>query len=235
LRADARRNLEKLRVAALEVFQELGLSAPLEDVAQRAGVSIGTLYNRFASRQELIDAVVPELAAAKLGQAMRRAQEQTGPWQRFAVYVEEMCALQAADPALNDIIARSYQDSTELTAICQDSVTVGSRLLAEAQADGSLRPDLTADDVFLVFWLNAHLTRTTSAVAPDAWRRQIAFLLDGLRAGAATPLPVGPDVVATALPVMLTGGRSRPGPVRHRVLKDVVAEEAEVLRRLGQV
>jgi AcrR family transcriptional regulator len=209
LRADARRNLERLKAAALEVFQERGLSAPLEVVAQRAGVSIGTLYNRFASRQELIDAVVPELAAAKLGQAVQRAREQTSPWQRFAVYIEQMCALQAADPALNDIIARSYQDSTELTAICQDSVTVGSRLLAEAKADGSLRPDLTADDVFLVFWLNAHLTRTTSTVAPDAWRRQIAFLLDGLRAGAATPLPVGPDAVATALPLMLSGGRSR--------------------------
>jgi len=61
----------------------------------------------------------------------------------------------------------------------------------------------------MVFWLNAHLTRTTSAAAPDAWRRQIALLLDGLRADAATPLPVGPETVATALPVMLAGGRSR--------------------------
>ena len=54
------------------------------------------------------------------------------------------------------------------------------------------------------------MTRATSAVAPDAWRRQIAFLLDGLRAGAATQLPVGPESVATALPIMLTGGRPRP-------------------------
>jgi len=61
----------------------------------------------------------------------------------------------------------------------------------------------------MVFWLNAHLTRTTSAAAPDAWRRQIAFLLDGLRYGAANPLPVGPETVAAAPPIMLTGGRRR--------------------------
>ncbi|MER6176563.1 helix-turn-helix domain-containing protein [Streptosporangium sp. NPDC001681] len=209
MRADARRNLEKLKSAAVEVFQERGLSVPLEEIAQRAGVSIGTLYNRFESRQELIDVVVPDLAAAKLGQAMQRAREQTSPWQRFAVYIEEMCALQAADTALNDIIARSYQDATALAAICDESVTFGTRLITEAQADGSLRPDLTPDDVFVMFWLNAHLTRTTSAAAPDAWRRHIALLLDGLRTSAATQLPTGPDSVAAALPVMLTGGAPR--------------------------
>jgi AcrR family transcriptional regulator len=202
LRADALRNLEKLKTAALEVFQERGLNAPLEDVAQRAGVSIGTLYNRFGSRRELVDAVIPDLASAELGLAMRRAQEQADPWRRFATYIVEMCALQAADPALNDIIARSYRDSTELTAICEESLTVGTRLLVEAQADGSLRPDLTTEDVFLVFWLNAHLTRTTAALAPDAWRRNIAIVLDGLRAGAASTLPTGPDSVAAALPAL---------------------------------
>lgn len=205
MRADARRNLEKLRTAAIEVFQERGLDVALEEVAQRAGVSIGTLYNRFGSRQELVDAVVPDLAAAKLGEVMRRAAEQPTRWERFAVYIEGMCALQAADSALNDIIARSYQDATALTAVCAESITFGTRLIAEAQAEGSLRADLTPDDVFVLFWLNAHLTRTTSATAPDAWRRHVAIQLNGLRASAATPLPTGPDEVAAALPAMLGG------------------------------
>lgn len=206
MRADAHRNMEKLRTAAVEVFQERGLHAPLEEIAKRAGVSIGTLYNRFEGRQELVDAVVPEVAAAKLGEAMRRAGEQDSPWQRFVVYVEEMCALQATDTALNDVIARSYQDAAALTSICNESVAFGTQLMNEAQADGSLRPDVTPDDVFVMFWLNAHLTRTTSRVAPDAWRRQIALQLDGLRAGAATPLPVEPESVTRALPEMLAAG-----------------------------
>ncbi|GLW13064.1 TetR family transcriptional regulator [Microtetraspora sp. NBRC 13810] len=215
LRADARRNLEKLKVAALEVFQERGLETPLEEVARRADVSIGTLYNRFRSRQELIDAVLPDLALRSLDRVMRRAGAQATPWKRFVAYVEGMCALQAADAALNDIIAQAYQNAAELSAACQKSLTFGSRLIAEAQADGSLRTDLTPDDIFVIFWLNAHLTRTVGTAAPDAWRRQIAFTLDGFRAGNATPLPVGPGIVKAAVPVMLagdTGSTSNPEP-----------------------
>ncbi|MEV7680078.1 helix-turn-helix domain-containing protein [Streptomyces sp. NPDC088341] len=206
LRADARRNLEKLKHAALEIFQERGLEAPLEDIAQRADVSVGTLYNRFRSRRELIDAVLPDLAMRSLDRVMRQAAKQVGPWERFVAYVEGMCALQAADAALNDVIARAYQNATELSAACEKSLAFGTRLITEAQADGSLRADLTPDDVFVIFWLNAHLTRTVGATAPDAWRRQLAFTLDGLRAGAATPLPVVSAAVTAAVPVMLGNG-----------------------------
>src|SRR6516225_8646794 len=64
LRADARRNLEKLRAAAAEAFSERGLDMPLEEIAARAGVSIGTLYNRLGPRDALVDAVVADPAAA---------------------------------------------------------------------------------------------------------------------------------------------------------------------------
>ncbi|MGW9209683.1 SbtR family transcriptional regulator [Embleya sp. NPDC055664] len=117
-----------------------------------------------------------------------------------------MCALQAADTALNDLIARAYQDGGRLSAICAESVAYGTRLIAEAQADGSLRPDPTPDDVFVLFWLNAQLTRRTGGTeggARDAWRRPVAFWLDGLRADAAGTPPVGPASVTAALPALL--------------------------------
>jgi len=63
LRADARRNLDKLRAAAAEAFSERGLDMPLEEIAARAGVSIGTLYNRLGPRDALVDAVVADPAA----------------------------------------------------------------------------------------------------------------------------------------------------------------------------
>ena len=50
----------------MAVFSRRGLSAPLEDIAREAGVSIGTLYNRVGSREELIDAVVDDIAGEKL-------------------------------------------------------------------------------------------------------------------------------------------------------------------------
>src|SRR6266545_4775094 len=91
LRGDARRNLEKLKAAAIEVFRERGLGAPLEAIAARAGVSVGTLYNRFGDRQALIDAVIPALAAAQLRRVVERASAGASPWERFATFVETIC------------------------------------------------------------------------------------------------------------------------------------------------
>ena len=72
LRSDARRNVDRIRAAAVGVFRERGLSAPLEDVAEAAGVSKATIFNRFGGRIGLIDAVVGELVAVVGFGAARR-------------------------------------------------------------------------------------------------------------------------------------------------------------------
>ena len=69
LRADARRNREQLLLAARDVFVERGPDAPLEDVAQRAGVGIGTLYRRFPDRQALLRAVALDVLARVTAEA----------------------------------------------------------------------------------------------------------------------------------------------------------------------
>ncbi|WP_245979832.1 TetR/AcrR family transcriptional regulator [Streptomyces diacarni] len=76
MRADAQRNAEKLRAAAAELFQERGLQVPLEEIARRAGVSHGTLYNLFGTREALIDEVVTDRAARR--GAWKRSP--SGPW-----------------------------------------------------------------------------------------------------------------------------------------------------------
>jgi AcrR family transcriptional regulator len=191
VRADARRNIEKLQAAAVEVFREKGLHAPLEEIAQRAGLSAGTLYHRFGCREALIDAVMPDLAAASLGEVAERALAQDDPWEGFAGYVSDVCRIQASDPALNDVISRRYAAS-QLTVVCQVTEERERRIIERAQRHGSLRADFTREDMLFVFWSTAMLVRHTSAAAPEAWRRSIAFLLDGLRAEAAHPLPVHP-------------------------------------------
>ncbi len=60
LRSDARRNRDALVTAARELFEERGLDAPLKEIAARAGVAIGTLYNRFPTRDDLIAAAVED-------------------------------------------------------------------------------------------------------------------------------------------------------------------------------
>jgi AcrR family transcriptional regulator len=203
LRADARRNVEKLLAAAREVFCERGLAAPLESVAARAGVSIGTLYNRFSTREALIDAAMPELVACEMAAVADQALAQPTPWRRFAAYLEGLCALQVGDHAISDVIAGSRHNSTALREVCDESFTIGARLIADAQADGSLRGDVSFDDVFIAYWLNARLSEHAGPEAAVVSRRHIAIVLDGLRTDAATSLPGDSAAAAAAVQHLL--------------------------------
>ncbi|MFV8163198.1 TetR/AcrR family transcriptional regulator [Mycobacterium sp. 134] len=191
LRADARRNREKLLEAAQAEFQERGLGAPLEAIAARAGVSIGTLYNRFGTREDLIDAALSALLAQTLADLSERALSADSAWDRFATFIFGLCDMQAGDHAFSDAMCTSRYASPAIEQICQASLELGSRLIAGAQADGSLRADVTVDDLFTALWLNACLADHGGPDAAAVARRQIALLLDGLRAAAATPLPAG--------------------------------------------
>ena len=94
--------------------------------------------------------------------------------------------------------------SAALSAVCEETFTLGARLIADAQADGSLRADVTLDDVFIAYWLNARLGQHAGPDADAASRRHIAILLDGLRADAATPLPSDPAQVAAVVRHLLS-------------------------------
>jgi AcrR family transcriptional regulator len=185
LRGDARRNLEKLKVAAVEVFRERGLGAPLEAIAERAGVSVGTLYNRFGDREALIDAVIPALAAAQFRLVVERASAGDSPWVRFATYVEQICELQANDPILNDAVSDRFLEAEQLKAVCDEAFAYAGQLIEAAQRDGSLRSDFTTRDLYSVFLSSSALVRASASAGRDAWRRQLVFILDGLRTWAA--------------------------------------------------
>ena len=104
LRADARRNREAVLVAARQVFAELGLDAPLEEIARRAGVGIGTLYRRFPTRLDLVDAILTGAMEA-IVRAAEEALAMADPWEGFVHYLEETGRLQATDRGINDMIS----------------------------------------------------------------------------------------------------------------------------------
>lgn len=192
MRADAQRNAEKLRAAAAELFQERGLQVPLKEIARRAGVSHGTLYNLFGTREALIDEVVADRAADRLDEAARRALSFEDAWEGFAYYVERLCELQATDPAVAAAVSGRYPDAERLMSACGRAMDAARRIVGRAREAGALRPDFTDADLVFAFAANALLARATAAAAPDAWRRQAGFLLDGLRTEAARrPLPAG--------------------------------------------
>ncbi|WP_399895086.1 TetR/AcrR family transcriptional regulator [Streptomyces sp. BBFR51] len=190
MRADAQRNAEKLRAAAAELFQERGLQVPLKEIARRAGVSHGTLYNLFGTREALIDEVVTDRAAHLLEEAARKALSFEDAWEGFAYYVERLCELQATDPAVADVVSGRYPGAERLMTACGRTIDAAQQIVGRAQEAGALRPDFTNADLVFAFAANALLARATTETVPNAWRRQAAFLLDGLRAEAARgPLP----------------------------------------------
>ncbi|MFH8371188.1 TetR/AcrR family transcriptional regulator [Streptomyces sp. NPDC018031] len=193
MRADAQRNAEKLRAAAAELFQERGLKVPLKEIARRAGVSHGTLYNLFGTREALIDEVVAGLAADRLGEAAEHALSFEEAGKGFAYYIERVCELQATDPAVADVVSGRFPAAECLMAICSQTKDAATRIIERAQLAGAVRPDFTGEDLMLFFGTNALLARAVADTAPDAWRRQVAFLLTGLSTEPAQePLSVAP-------------------------------------------
>ena len=128
--------MAKLRAAALDTFLTKGLNAPLDEIASAAGVSIGTLYNHFGSRERLIDAVVPEVVEARL-QALSAEvlAKHTAP-ERLVTFVRGMLVLQHADRALNDAILRGQPDAVALAAVCENSTSLDEVFQSPADARG---------------------------------------------------------------------------------------------------
>jgi AcrR family transcriptional regulator len=188
LRKDAQRNLERLVEAARAVFAERGLDVALDEVARRAGVSIGTLYNRFPTRADLVAAVFADRRETLI-EIAEHALAMDDAWAGFAHFVEQVCRMQAADRGYNDLSARSIPQA----APTPDHVR-GHELMVEvierAKRSGALRPDFVLADMAFVTWAITRTIEATADVDPDAWRRHLGFVLDGLRAPAAHPLPV---------------------------------------------
>lgn len=191
LRTDAERNRVRIIEAAAAAFARDGLEVPLEDVADEAGVGIGTLYRRFSGRDELIGACF-ERRLAQYASAAEEALAAPDGWTGFAGYVERVCAMQAADRGLADVLNRSLPNAKALEAHRSRGYQLSVRLIQRAQAEGTLRADVVAEDLALLFMANAGVVEVTRGAARDAWRRFLGIFLDGLRTVGASPLPAPP-------------------------------------------
>jgi AcrR family transcriptional regulator len=201
LRRDAQRNRDALLAAAGECFAEHGLAAPLEQVAKRAGVAIGTLYRHFPARVDLIQAVVEDKLTAWLAAAERAA---TAPdaWQGFREFLETLCELQADDQGFSDLTSQLVPDSPSIELVRNRIYKLTVDIVGRAQQQGSLRADLVPEDLAFVIWSHGRITEATRGIAPDAWRRHLHLMLDAFRAERANPLPVPPlrpDQISAAM------------------------------------
>ncbi len=178
VRADAKRNLDALLVAAKEVFASSGVDAPVREIAQKAGFGVGTLYRHFPNRAELIAAVFRREVDACADSAVGFADahppfEALAMWmQRYAVFIATKrglaSALHSGDPAFASL--PGHFDERLRPAL--------QMLLDTAIASGEARQDIEADDLLSAI---ARLCMATNEKKPKQGEQMVALLTDGLR------------------------------------------------------
>ncbi|MEU5461079.1 TetR/AcrR family transcriptional regulator [Streptomyces althioticus] len=190
LRRDALRNRERLVEAAHAVFAEQGLEAPLDVIARRAGVGNATLYRHFPTRAALVDAVFRGQLTGTM-EAGERARRAPDAWAGLAGYLDAVFATLAADRGTNDLMTTRLPDVETLGAVHAHNRETVDVLLGRARAQGSVRADVTTEDLlFTLAALGRAVPPLAVAAGPDAWRRPLALFLEGLRGPAREPRPL---------------------------------------------
>lgn len=191
LRRDAQANRDRIVAAARAAFAANGIELPVEEIARRAAVGMGTLYRHFATKEDLVDAVLEDTFDEIVGAAEQALTEEDA-WRGLCGFFEQFFALHVRNRVLKDMLATQAHGRDRADAMRARMRPLIRRLVKRAQEQGALRADFAPEDMPFVIWSVGRVIEETRAVAPELWRRHLGFLLDGLRADAATPLPHPP-------------------------------------------
>ncbi len=180
MRADARRNYERLLEEAKKAFAQHGVEASLEDIARNAGVGIGTLYRHFPTREALIESVLRDRFDT---QAVRARELLTSdePLAALRTWLAGLAATSGAYEGLSEVLAVALTDETSrLYASCAAMQDVASQLVERAKGAGELRADVTTRELLMLLhalsWAGKHLPG-------DGGRdRLLGLVFEGLRA-----------------------------------------------------
>ncbi|GLZ39152.1 TetR/AcrR family transcriptional regulator [Actinokineospora sp. NBRC 105648] len=177
MRADARRNYERLMDQARAAFAERGTEASLEDIAGAAGVGIGTLYRHFPTRQDLLEALLREQFDA-LAATGRDLLDDVSAGAALVTWVSAFVAMTSTYRGLTAALTATLRDeSTTLHAACVSMRAVATALLERAQQAGAVRADVSASDFLIlisgVAWAYEH-------VVEESPRRLLDLVFEGL-------------------------------------------------------
>jgi AcrR family transcriptional regulator len=188
LRADAARNRELVLAAAARLLRERGLDVTMQQVADEAGVGVGTVFRRFAGKDELVAAVVQERMGELLALARDAAAASVAdPWAAFEAFFLGAAQMHVRHRGFMEAVGGEHVAHPRHDEL-RVELMVHLRSIVQAAHDaGVLRADVVAEDIPELAWL---VSRTScmpvSEIEPDVWRRPFAIVLDGLRASTAT-------------------------------------------------
>lgn len=177
MRADARRNFERIVATAREVFTEHGADAPMDEVAKRAKVGAGTLYRHFPNREALIEAVYRD-DVERLCQRAYDLLAERSPSEALDGWVREEITYLIRSGGLAATMKATIRDS-EVFAQCKAAMRdAADALLSSAKEDGEVRPDVQPRDLLL---LGHGVSTAAEHASPEEAERLISVMLAGLR------------------------------------------------------
>jgi AcrR family transcriptional regulator len=184
LRADAQRNRQLIIDTARRAFAEHGLGVRLDEIAEQAGLGVGTVYRRFTDKDELIRAVF-EQALEKIVTLADDLLAQDSDGTALRVFFEQTTELMSTDRGLQQIMTGSSLVSADLSKRGRAAIEPRfKKLAANAHAHRQLRPDISHRDLPLMQIMLTSAVEASSPIVPGLWRRYVALVLDAL-----TPSP----------------------------------------------
>ncbi|HEX4215427.1 MAG TPA: helix-turn-helix domain-containing protein [Candidatus Dormibacteraeota bacterium] len=188
-RADAARNRSLVVDAAAAELAEHGLDVSVARIAARAGVAKGTVFNHFASKEDLVAAILCDQLATltATGTALLR---HPSPQQALLEFMTAGTELQASDRSFCEAATAISRDHPAVRAASDHLADVAEKLTVGARQAGAIRDDITGRDLVLLLSAPTSIATPLAGARPDLWRRYLHLILDALRPEAAHPLPV---------------------------------------------
>jgi len=178
MRADARRNYERIVATAREVFFEHGVEAPLDDIVKRAGIGAGTLYRHFPTREVLIEAVYRQEIEEIANRAYELAKE-LSPQDAIREWFRDLIQFHVERHGLASALKAAIDEDSETFQHCKKQLRDAAwALLEPAQAVGAVRTDLDAVDLMRL----SHGIGAGARSADEGSReRMLQVVMDGLK------------------------------------------------------
>lgn len=183
LRADARRNRARVLEAADAVFASKGPSASTEEVAEQAGVAIGTVFRHFPTKQALLEAVIVERLSSLASEAAALA-DADDPGAAFFEFFAHWVKLSATKHAFADALADAGVNVKAVEScharVVGDLHRAVETLLTRAQRAGAVRDDIRLPELIALL-IGASRAAEHAGRNTDLQARALAVVFDGLR------------------------------------------------------
>ncbi|MGP4045913.1 TetR/AcrR family transcriptional regulator [Streptomyces sp. 2A115] len=188
LRSDAVRSRKLLREAAAAAFAEEGTNVSIAQIAERAGLAKGTVFRHYATKEDLVAAIVCENTDT-LVDTGERLEQAADAGEALRDFMTAIIEVQARDRAFCEVAAGIVHDQPAIRAGTERLQAIADALADRARRQGAIRPDITGRDIMLLVSGIYQTAAPLRSSHPQLWRRYLSLAFDGMQARNAADLP----------------------------------------------